>query len=143
MSNTFDGTAEHAAILARLAILCDGRIYDGGDESYQPVVNTDLSIKPCIFVLQGQPIKTTKDRNLGKERVQPFILLESIEIEAASNAVANATAASVVDLLLDWRPSGTATGLDLAGGSSFPRLATQTKPVRQVVSMRFTTTINI
>lgn len=136
MANTFDGVAESQAILARLKGLCGGRVFDHIADSESPAL-------PFIGVLTGQPVAAAGNRGLGGERVQPHILLASIIIEAADTSTAGIVAAAVSNLLLDWTPSTTSSGMTTDGGDSFPRAATATLPSRQVITSRFKTTINL
>lgn len=136
MAQPFDGLVESAAILARLKVLCGGRVFDHIADSETPAL-------PFIGVLTGQPIAAAGDRNLGGERVQSHILLASIIIEGTDTSQAGIIAGAVTNLLLDWAPSATSTGMVTAGGDSFPRAATSTLPSRQVITSRFKTTINL
>ena len=143
MSQPFDGTVETANILARLKPLCGGRWYESVPDDAVLATNPDGTIKPFGVLLRGTPIPSAKDRGLAGERTQPHILLYSVVIEAANADAAGAVVSAVLDLLLDFVPSPTASGLKAAGGDSFPTLATATKPSRQVVTSRFTTVINL
>lgn len=143
MAESFDGAVECTATLAKLKVLCGGRVTHGLRDDTADDLFPDGTIKPRIEVLYGLPIPAARDNGLGGKRVQPHILVISVTVEAADVDTADSVQRSVLALLLDWAPSANASGWEPAGGESFPVKATDTKPSRQIATTRYTTTINL
>ena len=143
MAETFDGTVETAAVLAKLLPLCGGRWFDMVPDDAVLATNPDGTIKPFGVLLRSIPAASARDRGLGGERAQPHILLLSVVIETAITVEPNTMISAVMGSLLDFVPSQQASGLKMAGSDMFPTVATATKPSRRVITIRFTTTINL
>lgn len=140
MSN-YDGSAECAAILARVKTLFGGRV---GEEILTPPAVSDGSFKPYLIIQFGEPIPAGRGRSLGRETVQPHILPVLAMVVAPNSQMAREGAASVRNRLLDWEPAvGNAGPLTGGTGAPYPvqNLAGATIRIERV--LRFECLINL
>lgn len=96
-----------------------------------------------VVVDFGAPVKTVKDRVLGKPELgQPHILPANIACIAADADTARAVMAAVVNRVVDWAPSATADAWELKGGYGGNRAATSNTPTRAISGVFLECTVN-
>lgn len=138
------GYTERQNILAQVADLAGGRIFDG-KPSDQQLAKSGGQVKPYAIVMFGRPIPATGDRGMGVgEEKQPYIMACTFACIASIQDDAARLAARITERLIGWLPNGdNATPMKGAGGFSYQRFIAANMPSLFEEQASFETTINL
>lgn len=138
------GLEERIATLARIKTVNAGRAWQGSVlDDYEVPRFPDGKPYPYTVVDFGSPVRSMRDRNLAYgEKYQPHVLPVSVTCIAGDYEKAQALAATIHDLLLDWAPSDSADPFESKGGYGTRRPSTENVPTRYLEGLFFETTVN-
>lgn len=140
------GLTERRATLARIkAGVAGGRVWQGAvpDEVGLPR-DTDGRIAPHVVIDFGAPVATTAERNLAlPDAQQPYALPANVACIAGDADAAQALAAEVFGLLVDWQASSSADPWEAKGGYGTRRPATENTPTRYIEGLFMQCSVNM
>lgn len=139
------GLEERRATLARIQTINAGRAWLGSvaDDYQVPREEGSGRILPHTVISFGAPVKTSRDRNMAYgEKHQPHILWAQIACVAGDADAAQALAAAVHDLLLDWAPSENSDPYESTGGFGTRRPSTEATPTRYIEGLHLEAVVN-
>lgn len=133
-----DGTAERAAIVARLkANLVGGRVYDDLPDATELPRDASGELLPYIFVGFTSPSPDNTGRTVaGTAGEQPHVMGISVECWAPRQGSAGAVAGAVRRVLVGWRPNEQSGEVELTGGGQFTARSTRSLPSRTMEQVR-------
>lgn len=142
----YDGSAEVAAIKARLSSLAEGRVYEDIPDNMLLERYATGDIKPFIYIEPSDPIALGRDRSLGVgEDKQPYTLPVMVYSYAHLASEARELSQSVGNLLLGWTPPTDNAGQMKTVGQGFQGvvLDPESKPSRYYRGRLFEVYINL
>lgn len=138
------GLEERRATLARIKTINAGRAWQGSVlDDYEIPRDPSGRVLPHAVIAFGAPVRTARDRNLAYgEKNQPHILPLGVTCVAGDYDSAQALAAAIHNLLLDWAPSDSADPFEAKGGYGSRRPSTANTPTRYLEGLHFETAVN-
>lgn len=139
------GIDERRATLARLKTLAGGRVWQGvvDDEAAIPRTKEGKIYRHAVIDF-GAPIRSLRERNLTNPDLrQPHILSATVACIAGTADDAQALMDDVVNMLVDWAPSGTSDPWELKNGYGGYRQGTSAIPSRFIQVIFLETTVNL
>lgn len=138
------GLDERRNTLARIQTINAGRAWQGSVlDDYEIPRDSSGRVLPHAIIDFGAPVRTARDRALAYgEKRQPHVLPVNIACVAGDYDKAQALAAAIHDLLLDWAPSEGSDPFESKGGYGTRRPSTENTPTRYIEGLFLECVVN-
>lgn len=142
MADNFDGTAEIAAVLARIDDIAPGGVESVLRDDDDAPIDAFGDLVPYVVALFGDTERLGRDETLVEIAAQPFVLPFTLVFFASSAEQIRDMRAEVKRRFIDWRPTATSDSIQTAGGT-LPVLDGKNKPSRVQATSHYMVDVNL